>query len=69
MGFNYVTKIKYINFISTFVTSILISFSLCGQNDMTNVIFIICDDLNDSVEGMGGHLQAQTPNIKAGQKG
>ena len=63
MGFNYVKKIKYINFISAFVTSILISFSLCGQNDMTNVIFIICDDLNDSVEGMGGHVQAQTPNI------
>lgn len=28
-----------------------------------NVIFIICDDLNDSVEGMGGHAQAHTPNI------
>ena len=63
MGFNYLTKIKHINFISTFVISILMSFSLCGQNDMTNVIFIICDDLNDSVEGMGGHVQAQTPNI------
>ena len=63
MGFNYATKIKYINFISAFATSVLISFSLCGQNDVTNVIFIICDDLNDSVEGMGGHLQAQTPNI------
>jgi len=28
-----------------------------------NVLFIICDDLNDSVEGMGGHPQAKTPNI------
>jgi arylsulfatase A-like enzyme len=28
-----------------------------------NVLFIICDDLNDSVEGMGGHPQARTPNI------
>ena len=28
-----------------------------------NVVFIICDDLNDSVEGMGGHPQARTPNI------
>ncbi|HBO57162.1 MAG TPA: hypothetical protein DD622_01855, partial [Opitutae bacterium] len=28
-----------------------------------NVIFIICDDLNDSIAGMGGHEQAQTPNI------
>ena len=28
-----------------------------------NVIVIICDDLNDSIEGMGGHAQAHTPNI------
>ncbi len=28
-----------------------------------NVVIIICDDLNDSVEGMGGHPQAYTPNI------
>jgi arylsulfatase A-like enzyme len=29
-----------------------------------NVLFIICDDLNDTVDGMGGHPQAKTPNIK-----
>ena len=28
-----------------------------------NLLFIVCDDLNDSVEGMGGHPQARTPNI------
>ncbi|MBM3744397.1 MAG: sulfatase [Acidobacteria bacterium] len=28
-----------------------------------NVLFIACDDLNDSVEGMGGHAQARTPHI------
>lgn len=28
-----------------------------------NVLFIVCDDLNDSVEGMGGHPQAKTPNL------
>jgi arylsulfatase A-like enzyme len=28
-----------------------------------NILFIICDDLNDSVEGMGGHPQALTPSI------
>ncbi len=28
-----------------------------------NVLFIICDDLNDSIARMGGHLQAKTPNI------
>ena len=63
MGINSAIKIKYIKFISACVTSLLISTSLYGQNDMTNVIIIICDDLNDSVEGMGGHIQAQTPNI------
>ncbi len=28
-----------------------------------NILFIILDDLNDSVEGFGGHPQARTPNI------
>jgi len=28
-----------------------------------NVLLIICDDLNDSIDGMGGHPQARTPNI------
>jgi arylsulfatase A-like enzyme len=28
-----------------------------------NIIFIICDDLNDSVEGFGGHPQCRTPNL------
>ena len=28
-----------------------------------NVLLIICDDLNDSVEGFGGHPQAQTPHL------
>jgi arylsulfatase A-like enzyme len=31
--------------------------------DRPNVLFIICDDLNDTIEGMGGHPQAKTPNI------
>ncbi|MDZ7723278.1 MAG: sulfatase-like hydrolase/transferase [candidate division KSB1 bacterium] len=28
-----------------------------------NVLFIICDDLNDSLENLGGHPQAVTPNL------
>ncbi len=28
-----------------------------------SIVVIICDDLNDSIEGMGGHPQAKTPNI------
>ena len=63
MGVNSEFKIKYIKFILTCVISLLVNISVCGQNDVTNVIIIISDDLNDSVEGMGGHVQAQTPNI------
>lgn len=28
-----------------------------------NIVIIVCDDLNDSIAGMGGHPQARTPNI------
>lgn len=28
-----------------------------------NVLFIICDDLNDAIEGWGGHPQTRTPNV------
>ena len=28
-----------------------------------NVVFVICDDLNDALAGVGGHPQAKTPNI------
>lgn len=35
-----------------------------------NIVIIICDDLNDSIAGMGGHPQALTPNIdKLTQRG
>lgn len=33
------------------------------KTEQPNVLLIICDDLNDSVEGMGGHPQAKTPNL------
>lgn len=29
-----------------------------------NILLIICDDLNDTIAGMGGHPQARTPNIE-----
>lgn len=47
--------------------------NLQGQDEQTpagkeakmtkNIVFIVCDDLNDSIAGMGGHPQAKTPNI------
>jgi arylsulfatase A-like enzyme len=33
------------------------------QPEKPNVLFIICDDLNDFIGQMGGHPQAKTPNI------
>ena len=37
--------------------------SLQADVDRPNIVIIICDDLNDSISGMGGHHQALTPNI------
>ena len=38
-------------------------FDLVRAAERPNVILIICDDLNDYVEGFGGHPDAQTPNM------
>lgn len=46
---------------------ILLNFVLSGflsGMDRPNVLFVICDDLNDYIEGMDGHPQSKTPNIK-----
>ena len=51
---------KYIIFFSLIFACL--NFLLNAKNS-PNVVIIICDDLNDSVEGMGGHPQALTPNI------
>lgn len=34
---------------------------LCGK---PNVLLIVCDDLNDYLETLGGHPQAKTPNLR-----
>ena len=51
--------------LTTFIASVLlIQITVCAQDQQRpNVLFIICDDLNDSLEGMGGHPQAKTPNL------
>ena len=36
---------------------------LNADSNRPNIVIIICDDLNDSIAGMGGHPQALTPNI------
>lgn len=35
-----------------------------SAGEKPNVLFIVCDDLNDYIETMGGHPQAKTPHIK-----
>ena len=45
----------------------LIAWSLSGDlkaAEKPNVLLIVCDDLNDYVETLGGHPQVKTPNIK-----
>ncbi len=37
--------------------------TLASDHQKPNVIFILCDDLNDYVEGFGGHPQTKTPNL------
>ena len=41
----------------------LMAVSVTAENQKMNVLLIMCDDLNDYVEGFGGHPQARTPNI------
>ena len=40
----------------------LTALSLFGA-EKPNILLIVCDDLNDYVETLGGHPQAKTPNI------
>ncbi|MGB0792349.1 MAG: sulfatase-like hydrolase/transferase [Opitutales bacterium] len=44
------------------VVSTLFGFSSL-QAQSPNIVVIVCDDLNDTIEGIGGHPQAYTPNI------
>ena len=51
-------------FVFLFLVSALITRAETSLADeRPNVILIICDDLNDYVEGLGGHPQAKTPNM------
>ena len=52
----FLSKIGYLFFY------LLISLQLLG--DKPNVLLIVCDDLNDYVETLGGHPQTRTPNIR-----
>ena len=50
-------------FKSTFSVTCIIFTTLIVHAQTPNIVIIVCDDLNDSIEGIGGHPQAYTPNI------
>ena len=47
----------------TYVFFFSASVIVLAKKKNPNVLFILCDDLNDAINGMGGHPQAKTPNI------
>jgi len=50
--------------IAVLFTVMLLAHCVQGVSaERPNVIFIICDDLNDYIEGFGGHPDAVTPNM------
>ena len=46
-----------------FSSAAFIAPALLEAQNTPNILIIVCDDLNDSIAGMGGHPQAKTPNI------
>ena len=48
---------------------ILLACAGCTQQiekiERPNIVFMVCDDLNDYIGVFGGHPQAQTPNMNA----
>lgn len=51
-------SLRYFGCIFLMITSVM------ANHQKMNVLLIICDDLNDYIQGFGGHPQSQTPNIK-----
>ena len=49
--------------LAAIVTLCLLNPIPAPAEEKPNVVLIICDDLNDYIEGLGGHPQAKTPNI------
>lgn len=45
------------------LTGLMIQVATYAQSEKMNVVFIMCDDLNDYQKAFGGHPQAQTPHI------
>ena len=50
--------------VSTRIALATLACSLVCLGQKPNVLLIVCDDLNDYVETLGGHPQAKTPNLR-----
>ncbi len=55
--------IKIIPYLFLSLLSICAGATKPTEKKPPNVVFIICDDLNDAIEGMGGHPQAISPHL------
>ena len=57
---------KHLLYKQNFILKIFLvvaSFGFAQEHSKPNVLFIMCDDLNDYQGVFGGHKQAYTPNI------
>ena len=64
-----VTWLETMGFIKSLSLALtILAFALTNEpaeaDDRPNVLLIVCDDLNDYIEPLGGHPQAQTSNIQ-----
>jgi iduronate 2-sulfatase len=56
-------EVKVASFAGLVCLSMLAALQMASAAERPNVVLIVCDDLNDYIEALGGHPQAQTPNI------
>ena len=65
MNYKYINTVRIL--IVGFCASLVFLVSLCEAASTDplrpNVVLIVCDDLNDYVEGFGGHPQTKTPHL------
>ncbi len=51
--------------LSLILLAVAVSCQQPAKKERPNVVFMVCDDLNDYIGAFGGHPQAKTPNIDA----
>jgi len=59
----YSRSLKFVRSLVCFGVSVFAAEVAIADTDRPNVVLIMCDDLNDYIEPLGGHPQAYTPNL------